>query len=99
MTKSKARGISRRGVLRTGLAILATGSAARAATTQDLPVELKLAQASEKLDQSAVHYQQSPNAGAMCGTCINFEPPNACKIIAGNISANGWCVAFVPKSG
>ena len=33
----------------------------------------------------------------MCSTCVNFEAPTACKIVAGSISPNGWCIVYAPK--
>jgi len=80
---------SRRVFLRTGAAIgasvVAAGVASRA-HAQD-----------EKIAQSAVMYQGSPKDGQKCSGCVNFEAPNACKIVAGNISPEGWCAAYAPK--
>jgi High potential iron-sulfur protein len=43
-------------------------------------------------------YQNHPNAnGQKCSTCSLFKPPNACKVVTGTISPNGWCVAYSPK--
>ena len=82
-------GHSRRGLLRTGLTILAGGLvAATAARAQD---------ADSKVEQSVVQYQTSPKDGAKCSGCVNFVAPNACKVVQGNISPNGWCVAYAPK--
>jgi hypothetical protein len=78
---------SRRGLLRAGLTILAGGMLATAAHAQD----------DSKVDQSVVQYQTSPKDGAMCSTCVNFVAPNACKVVKGEISPNGWCVAYAPK--
>ncbi len=79
---------NRRGVLRTGLTILAGGmlasTAARAADDS-------------KVEQSVVQYQGSPKDGAMCSGCANFVAPNACKVVSGTISPSGWCVAYAPK--
>ena len=79
---------SRRGFLRTGLTILAGGVLATAARAQD---------ADSKVEQSVVQYQTSPKDGAKCSLCVNFVAPNACKVVAGNISPEGWCVAYAPK--
>jgi hypothetical protein len=80
---------SRRGLLRTGLTILAgTVMVATTAHAQD---------ADSKVEQSVVQYQTSPKDGAMCSSCVNFVAPNACKVVAGTISPNGWCVAYAPK--
>jgi len=79
---------NRRSVLRTGLTILAGGVLASTA-----------AQAADdsKVEQSVVQYQTSPKDGAMCSGCANFVAPNACKVVSGSISPNGWCVAYAPK--
>ena len=77
----------RRGVLRTGLAILAGGVLATAARADDT-----------KVDPSTVQYQTTPNSdGSKCSTCTNFVAPNACKVVSGTISPNGYCVAYAPK--
>jgi hypothetical protein len=55
------------------------------------------ARADEKLDPKLVQYQTTPKDGAKCSLCVNFEAPNACKIVSGSIDPNGWCVAFAPK--
>jgi len=57
----------------------------------------KLAQ--EKIAQNLVQYQTSPKDGAKCSLCVNWVEPNSCKIVAGTINPEGWCVAFAPKSG
>lgn len=79
---------TRRAILRTGLTILAGGVIATAARAQD---------ADSKVEQSVVQYQGSPKDGAQCSGCVNFVAPNACKVVAGNISPSGWCVAYAPK--
>lgn len=78
---------TRRQILRAGLA--AVGGLA-AVTAQ--------AQAQEKIAQAQVQYQTTPKDGNKCSTCVNFEPPKACKIVAGTIDPNGWCIAFAPKN-
>jgi hypothetical protein len=77
---------SRRRVLAGGAAVLAGAVAARRA------------RADEKLAQDIVQYRATPgDDGSKCIACVNFEAPNGCKIVAGNINPNGWCVAFAPK--
>jgi hypothetical protein len=56
------------------------------------------AQAQEKVTQTVVQYQKQPKNGQMCSTCVNFEPPSACKIVQGTIDPNGWCLVYAPKS-
>ena len=75
---------TRRQVLRTGLAVVG-GVAAISA------------QAQEKIAQAQVQYQEMPKDGNECDKCVNWTPPNGCKIVAGNINPKGWCVAFAPK--
>ena len=49
------------------------------------------------------HYQDHPNDTRRCANCVQFIPPaqgqqfGGCQIVAGPISANGWCMAFTPK--
>ncbi len=82
---------SRRGILKSGAMILAAGGiiASQAARAQD----------AEKLAQNVVQYQETPKDGAKCSACVNYIDPGACKIVAGKINPNGWCVAFAPKDG
>ena len=78
---------SRRTVLRTGLILATAGVAgAGAARAQD-----------QKIEQNLVQYQEMPKDGAKCSGCVNWVPPNACKIVNGTINPNGWCVAYAPK--
>jgi hypothetical protein len=81
---------TRRTVLRTGLAVVGGVAAAAAATT---------ARAQDKIAQAQVQYQTTPKDGNQCNKCVNWEAPNACKIVAGTIVPTGWCVAFAPKDG
>ncbi len=81
---------SRRKLLQGGLA----GAAALAAMT----VSDAHAQTTPKIAKSAVMYQDHPNGGNHCSICVNFLPPDACKLVAGKISPNGWCGAFAPKA-
>ncbi len=84
-------GTSRRDVLRTG-ATIAAGivgvAAASSARAED-----------EKIAQELVQYQNSPKDGQQCNMCAQWVEPNACKIVAGVIHPNGYCVAYAPKEG
>jgi hypothetical protein len=60
-----------------GLASCMTGQpSARGAGTTPKPLAL---------------YQDTPNQGRRCAGCTHFLQPNACDIVAGEISPNGWC--------
>jgi hypothetical protein len=56
------------------------------------------ARAQDKIEPKMVQYQTTPKDGAKCSTCVNWEPPNACKIVSGTIDPNGWCIAYAPKN-
>ena len=88
-TRIDWRHISRRTVL-TGTA-LTLGAPATAAV-------LSQACAQQKLTQADADYQGTPKGDQRCGACVNFQPPNACKFLQGNISPNGWCQLFAPKT-
>ncbi len=81
---------TRRVLLGAGLAALG-GAAATAARANQRTAQTKLA-------QKVVQYQETPKGTQKCSICVNFLPPNACKIVEGTINPEGWCVAFAPKS-
>ncbi len=81
-------GASRRDMLRSGMMIVAGATVASTARAQD-----------EKIAQELVQYQNEPKDGQKCNMCAQWVDPNACKIVAGKISPNGYCVAYAPKEG
>lgn len=84
-------GTSRRDLMRTGMMIVAgTASVAVASTARAQD---------EKIAQELVQYQDQPKDGQKCNMCAQWVEPNACKIVAGKISPNGYCVAYAPKEG
>jgi hypothetical protein len=85
VTTQQDNGSTRRQVLRTGLALVGGVAAISSAKAQD------------KIAPSMVQYQTSPKDGNKCSTCVNFEAPNACKIVSGTIVPDGWCIAYAPK--
>ena len=82
-----AGGISRRAWL--GGAAMVVGVGACLASTA----------ASAKTAQADAKYQDSPKGQSKCGTCAQFQPPDACKLVDGKISENGWCQLYTPKAG
>jgi hypothetical protein len=50
-----------------------------------------------KISQKAVAYQDHPQGDKRCDRCVQFQPPNACKVVDGTISAQGSCRIFTPK--
>ena len=81
--------ISRRVVL-TGTA-LALGAAAAAAAVSPAAAQQKIGQADAK-------YQGTPKGDQRCDRCVNFQPPNGCKFVQGDVSPSGWCQLFTPKT-
>jgi len=84
------RRISRRAVLTTGAA-LSLGAATAAAV-------VSLAAAQQKISQADAKYQTTPRGDQRCDGCVNFQPPNACKFVEGNISPSGSCQLFAAKA-
>ncbi len=69
---------------------LAGGAAALPRITRD-------ARAQGKASKAAMKYQDQPKGDQRCSGCMQFVPPNQCKVVEGEISPNGWCVAYVAK--
>ncbi len=51
-----------------------------------------------KFSRTTAKYQDRPKGDQRCEGCANFQPPNACKFVEGQISPNGWCQLFVKKT-
>jgi hypothetical protein len=54
------------------------------------------AAAAPKISQRAAAYQDHPDGDKRCDKCVQFQPPNACKMVDGTISPEGSCRIFVP---
>ena len=56
-----------------------------------------------KLAKADVKYQDKPNASKECDDCIQYVPDpqrkgrGTCQVVAGAVSAHGYCLAFTPK--
>jgi hypothetical protein len=59
-----------------------------------LLLRISQTQASEKMTPQQAEYQDTPNSIYSCATCTLFEPPKSCKVVAGEVSKDGWCKAF-----
>lgn len=88
---SKSKDLSRRVFLQR----VATYGAG-AAIIQGFAANFATAQA--KVPQNTVSYQDKPKGPQRCDGCNNFQPPNACKMVDGVISPQGWCTLFVKKA-
>jgi hypothetical protein len=56
---------------------------------------LKPALAQPKISKIAVNYQDHPDGDKRCDKCIQFQPPDACKVVDGSISPQGSCRIFM----
>jgi len=52
------------------------------------------APAQKKMTKREAEYQDHPKDIQMCSTCTLFVRPNACKVVEGAISPDGWCKLF-----
>jgi len=50
-----------------------------------------------KQSKAATHYQDTPKGDQRCDNCVFFQPPNACQVVEGNISPQGWCNLWAKK--
>jgi len=58
--------------------------------------EAKPAAATIKISKAAVAYQDHPDGEKRCGKCLQFQPPQSCKMVDGPISPQGFCRIFIP---
>jgi len=52
-----------------------------------------------KMSQASVQYQTQPKGEQKCGGCLHFiAESNACKLVEGPISPDGWCSLWAQKA-
>jgi hypothetical protein len=71
--------------------------ATAAGTVAMLDASANRAAAQAKLAKKDVDYQGQPKGNQRCDNCINFEAPSGCKVVDGQVSPQGWCIAYAPK--
>lgn len=69
---------------------------AAAAPGATISVALNTAIAAPKVSKQAVSYQDHPDGEKRCEKCAQFQPPDACKMVDGQISPQGSCRIFIP---
>lgn len=79
-------------------ALLGRAASIAGATLASTIVPIKVASAQQKVSKEAMKYQDKPNGTMQCSNCMQFEPPSSCKVVAGTISPNGYCIAWVKKA-
>ena len=60
-----------------------------------LAATLNPALAQPKISKVAVNYQDHPDGDKRYDKCIQFQPPDTCKVVEGTISPQGSCRIFV----
>ncbi len=61
------------------------------------------ARAQAKASKAQMKYQDKPNGKQQCDNCMQYVPgksPSAngtCKVVDGDISPKGWCIAWAAK--
>ncbi len=87
-SKNGCEAVSRRTVL-AGSALVLGAAAATATATQA---------AQQKISKAAAKYQDTPKGNERCDNCAYFVAPNACTLVAGDISPSAWCIVYRPKT-
>lgn len=59
---------------------------------------LSATRAEAKMKPELAKYQDTPKGEAKCSGCSHFQEPDACKVVDGKISPEGWCQLFAKKS-
>jgi hypothetical protein len=59
-----------------------------------LLLRISRTEASEKMTLQQAEYQDTPKGIYSCAVCTLFEPPKYCKVVAGEVSKDGWCKGF-----
>jgi hypothetical protein len=85
--------VTRRGLLEGTLVTAATASTRLGLTAraEGEPSE------TQKVTHADAKYQPMPNRQQRCEICLQFEPPDHCKIVRSPISATGWCQYFAAR--
>jgi len=86
---SRPRSFSRRALLAgtaVTVAVSATQGLSRAARADD-----------QKATKEQAQYQDHPKGQQRCEICVNFQPPNRCAFVQGDISPKGWCQFFAAR--
>lgn len=51
-----------------------------------------------RLSKTQAQYQDQPKSDQKCGNCMHFITPDACHIVEGKISPEGWCMLWAKKT-
>jgi hypothetical protein len=93
--------LRRRALLKIGTA-LAASLAAVPVTGRSAEPSTSVEPRAKKATKALLHYQDQPRNGKVCAGCWAYiagplAGEGTCKAIEGEISANGWCMAYSPR--
>lgn len=80
------------------LSVVVSGVAAAGALVTTLVAPAIASDAPSQLRREDVRYQEGPKGSQRCSGCKNFVGPNACRVVAGLVNPNGWCLLFQAKA-
>lgn len=86
-TERRDCALSRRRLLQCAAGTIG-GAAAIAVRTEPASAVLKISKA-------AVAYQDHPEDDKRCGKCLQFQAPDSCRMVDGQISPQGFCRIFM----
>jgi hypothetical protein len=89
-----SRRLSRRELIASGG--LAIGVLVARAPTAPTVADEEISEA-DKIKQADAHYQRFPKGPQRCQICLQFTPPDKCKIVQGPIISQGWCQFFAAR--
>jgi hypothetical protein len=91
---------SRRSLLKHGASVVVIGAVASTGLLKSTPAQAQV----KKASQATMMYMPKPHGLDQCDNCIHYIPgktPKAlgtCKVVEGNVSPSGWCVAYARKA-
>ena len=85
--------LGRRNMLRSAALLAGAGALAGAGLAAGTATA-----ATKKIAQKTVNYQPTPRFKSHCEICAQWQAPNGCKLVDGEISPNGWCSLYSPKA-
>jgi hypothetical protein len=89
-----AKLMSRRALVKS--AGLALGVLVAGGTLSSIVADEEINEA-DKIKQTDAHYQRYPKGQQRCEICLQFNPPDQCKIVQRPIIPQGWCQNFAAR--
>ncbi|HXC91377.1 MAG TPA: hypothetical protein VNV18_14540 [Stellaceae bacterium] len=86
-TEGSGAAVSRRLVMR--------GAAGALGAAAIVAMRAEQVAAAPKISKAAVAYQDHPQDDKSCGRCLQFLPPESCKMVDGPVSPHGFCRIFM----